>query len=105
MPPDEPNDEERLEQLPEDGETPFRPAGPNPADATGDAVTRGNRAKQPGSTYPQGDANVQEEEMYDAGEAAGMGVPEEPNAGNAVVDYHPDQDQRRGNVAKRERSA
>ncbi|HVS58119.1 MAG TPA: hypothetical protein VHD60_00045 [Candidatus Saccharimonadales bacterium] len=90
MPPDEPTDEERLEQEAQDYDTPFHPADPNPPDTAGDE-SRTERAAEPGSTYPQGDSNVQKEELYDAGEGAAMGVPEVPNVGNAVTDYTPNQ--------------
>ena len=73
MPPDEPNEEEKLEELPEDGETPFRPA--------------------PGShkdTYPTTDDGQDPTELYQQG----IDV-EEPNAGNTVEGYDAGKDQRR----------
>lgn len=72
MPPDEPNEEEELEKLPEDGETPFRPA--------------------PGSrddTYPTTDADLDQTEIYQEGIHI-----EEPNAGNAVKGYDAAKDHR-----------
>lgn len=65
MPPDEPNDEERLEQLPGDEETPFRPAPPSrddtrPAD---DAA----QATPPDDTHPVTDTDVDQQELYDEG--------------------------------------
>ncbi len=72
MPPDEPNEEEKLEELPEDGETPFRPAP-----ASGD------------DTYPTTDDGQDETELYQQG----IDV-EEPNAGNTVEGYDADKDQR-----------
>lgn len=93
MPPDEPTDEERLEQEAQDYDTPFHPADPNPPDSSGDE-SRAERAAEPYSTYPQGDSNVQRE-LYDAGRGAAMGIQNEPNAGNTVEEYHPDEDKRR----------
>ncbi len=72
MPPDEPNAEEKLEELPEDGETPFRPA--------------------PGShndTYPTTDTEQDRTELYQQGVDV-----QEPNAGNAVEGYDPTKDHR-----------
>jgi hypothetical protein len=89
MPPDEPNDEERLEELPEDnGETPFRPAAPArdddlPADDTGQTDD-----SQLDDTHPVTDTNIQPEELYDEG-VSGAAEAGEPNAGDAVVDYTP----------------
>lgn len=72
MPPDEPNAEEKLEQLPEDYDTPFRPA-----------------SKIRDDTRPNLDTGLQPEEVYD------QGIPdEEPNAGNTVEGYDPAKDQR-----------
>lgn len=101
MPPDEPNDEEELEELPEDNGTPFRPA-----DDTGQAVIDPNANEQvptlseessiPSSeqggvddTHPQTDTNMSEQEWYDEGipGAVGSGVGE-PNADDAVIGYH-----------------
>lgn len=104
MPPDEPNKEERLEKEEQDYDTPFHPADANPPDATGDD-RRVERSSEPDSTYPQGDSNVQKEELYDAGNGAAMGVPEEPNAGNAVVNYHPDRGERRDDSGNSKRAA
>lgn len=72
MLPDEPNEEERLEKLPEDGETPFRPAYAKTDD-----------------TYPSLDTGQQPEELYDEGAPI-----KEPNAGNAVTGYDASKDQR-----------
>lgn len=72
MPPDEPNEEEKLEKLPGDYETPFRPA-PRRAD----------------DTYPTTDTEQDETELYQQG----IDV-REPNAGNRVKGYDPTKDQR-----------
>lgn len=73
MPPDEPNEEEQLEQLPEDFETPFRPPAGGRAD----------------DTYPATDTDQDATELYQEGLSL-----EEPNAGNTVEGYDPDKDQR-----------
>lgn len=94
--PDEPNDEERLEQLPGDGQTPFRPAEDTVADPTADLDRQ--RDEVPfDDTQPATDTNVQPEEAYDVGEA-GAAELTPPNAGNSVVGYEPTADQRRTEV-------
>lgn len=65
MPPDEPNEEEALEELPEDGETPFRPAA-----ATRDDTKPADDASQgqpPDDTHPVTDTDVDQQELYDQG--------------------------------------
>jgi hypothetical protein len=72
MPPDEPNSEEKLEALPEDYETPFRPAD-----------------RRSDDTYPSLDAEQDPTELYQQGVTL-----DEPNAGNTVEGYDPTKDQR-----------
>jgi hypothetical protein len=92
MQPDEATDEERQEELPQDNQqTPFQPAAPSrddtmPADEAGQ--TGQSDAAKTDDTHPDTDTDIDSQELYDAGvdSAAGM---EEPNAGNAVVDYTP----------------
>ena len=86
MQPDEPTDEERLEQLPEDGQTPFQPADPPrgpvlPADDPGQL-----QASNLDSTHPVTDTNVDPSQAYDAG-VADAAEASEPNTGNAVTGY------------------
>jgi hypothetical protein len=83
MPPDEPNDEERQEELPEDYQTPFRPADPS---STDDTIT-----SKPDDTHPITDTGLDSQELYDEGIAEGAGV-EEPTKDNDVTSYNPDQD-------------
>ncbi|HEX7368262.1 MAG TPA: hypothetical protein VF261_01235 [Candidatus Saccharimonadales bacterium] len=86
MPPDEPNEEERLEQLPEDGQTPFSPADPlRGPDAGGDDDRQA--AEKLDDTHPDTDTDIQQEDVYEQGVPGAAGV-SEPNAGNTVVDYH-----------------
>ncbi|HVV25445.1 MAG TPA: hypothetical protein VHC21_00215 [Candidatus Saccharimonadales bacterium] len=90
MPPDEPNDEEKLEKLPEDGDTPAAlptPSRDDPADENLDREIRGERETK---DYPQQDDDQDFEELYNEGAEV-----EEPNAGNTVEGYDPAKDQRR----------
>jgi hypothetical protein len=86
MPPDEPNDEERIEELPEDNQTPFSPAAPS-RDVDLEADDRSQMDQQLDSTHPVTDTNIEREELYDEG-LAGAAEASEPNAGNTVVNYH-----------------
>lgn len=72
MLPDEPNEEEELERLPEDGDTPFRPA-----------------TSQADNAYPSLDTDQDKTEIYQQGVDL-----QEPNAGNTVEGYDPSKDQR-----------
>lgn len=85
MQPDEPNDEERLEQLPEDDETPFSPADPS-RDPGAEADDDRQVEETLDDTHPDTDTDVQREGVYDEGLAGETGA-SEPNAGNSVVDY------------------
>ena len=85
LPPDEPNDEEELEELPDDYGTPFD----MPADDQVDiADGRGKAAKRPllDDTHPSTDGGIEPSEAYHAGlsKTAEAG---EPNADDAVVGY------------------
>jgi hypothetical protein len=91
MPPDEPTDEERLEELPEDNQTPFQPAAPArddnlPADDSGQPTSDLD------STHPATDSNIQPEELYDEG-VSGAAEADEPNSGNAVTGMTGDDDE------------
>lgn len=91
MLPDEPTDEERQEELPQDNETPFRPADPNPdpaAGVTNDPVAQAASDSTLDDTHPVTDTNVQPEEQYDEG-VSGAAEAQEPNAGNAVTGFAP----------------
>ena len=92
MLPDEPNDEEKLEQLPGDGQTPFRPAAPG----RDDSILPDNSA-QPGqpfdNTQPRTDTDVDQQELYDAGEESAVGGADDPHDDTTVTGYNqPDQD-------------
>lgn len=75
MPPDEPNDEERLEELPEDNETPFQPAAQRAGAPTVD------------DTHPDTDTDIDKQELYDAGKAAAASGADEPHDDTTVVNY------------------
>lgn len=65
MPPDEPNEEEQMEELPEDQQTPFEPVRPD--GTTGPAVDPDARLKSIDNTHPSTDSGLQAEEIYDEG--------------------------------------
>lgn len=88
MPPDEPNNEERQEELPEDNSTPFQPAAASRDDAAEPDSDRQLEENHVPDTHPQTDSNIQPEELYDEG-VAGAAEISEPNAGNTVVGYKP----------------
>jgi hypothetical protein len=91
MPPDEPNDEERLEKLPEDGATPAALPTPGRDDPADENLEREIFGERETKDYPQQDNKTDDfQELYDEGAEV-----EEPNAGNTVEGYDPDQDQRR----------
>jgi hypothetical protein len=90
MPPDEPNDEEKLEELPEDNQTPFQPAAP-PRDDSMAVDDDDQPTTDIDSTHPATDTGIQPEESYEAGLGEASGA-SEPNAGNAVTGMTDDQD-------------
>lgn len=93
LPPDEPNDEERLEELPEDGQTPFSPADPERNDEVRDSDGPAEPARLD-DTHPDTDSDIEGEDVYEEGIAGAAGV-SEPNAGNTVVSYDETKDRRR----------
>jgi hypothetical protein len=86
MPPDEPNAEERQEELPQDYQTPFSP----PADANDD-TSDGAQTTYP--TDPATDTGIQEEEIYDEGPYGASQLPD-PKGQSNVVGYRPPKDKR-----------
>lgn len=88
MPPFEPNEEERLEELPQDNGTPFQPAGPT-RDDTGAADDDDLQAddNKLDDTHPITDTDIDLQELYDEG-LPGATEAHEPNAGDDVVSYH-----------------
>jgi hypothetical protein len=90
MPPDEPNDEEALERLPEDGDTPAHEATDSRDDLGDQNLEREVLGEHSGKERPELDTNQDSAEIYDQGTDV-----EEPNAGNTVEGYDPSQDQRK----------
>lgn len=89
MLPDEPTDEEKLEQLAEDNETPFREAKPSQGQPTTEPPE--NRAAEDNldDTHPTTDTGIQAEELYDEG-VSGAAEAAEPKNKDDVIDYRPD---------------
>ena len=87
MPPDEPYDEEQLEELPEDYETPFSPTRET-KDLIASPGGMSFATSKLDSTHPSTDSNIQLEELYDEG-LSGAAEAEEPNAQDSVVGYSP----------------
>lgn len=92
--PDEPNREEREEKLPEDYDTPFRPADDAVDDPADQNKDREHVAEKLDDTHPSTDTNIMPEEEYDEG-VSGAAEASEPNAGNTVQGYDPSHDQRK----------
>ena len=101
VPPDEPTDEEKLEELDEDtNQTPFRPAADTDEpvidpDAGELVPTESEEQSIPSSmrggiddTHPDTDSNLERDEQYDEG-IAGAAEANEPNVGDAVIGYNP----------------
>jgi hypothetical protein len=76
MLPDEPNDEERKEQLPEDYDTPFRPAPPSRDDDID--LDDDDQGRDLDDTHPATDSGIDEQELYDEG-ISGAAEAEEPH--------------------------
>jgi hypothetical protein len=89
MPPDEPNAEERLEELPQDNGTPFQPPAPS-RDDTGAADDDDLQAddNKLDDTHPITDTDIDQQELYDEG-LPGATEAHEPNPGNDVTGYTP----------------
>ena len=83
--PDEPNDEERLEQLPEDNDTPFRPADPQ-LDDTMRTNDDGAATQQIDDTHPITDTDMQPEDEYENGLADAAEAGSQPG-GSDVLAY------------------
>jgi hypothetical protein len=81
MPPTEPNEEEKLQELPQDNQTPFSPAVPPRDAAPADAA---QPAPSLDPTHPSTDTNIQPEEVYEAGMPAAAEA-SEPNPNQAVI--------------------
>ena len=93
MPPDEPTEEEQLEELSQDQQTPFTPADPNPSTTgnTSDPLVQADDAEEIHDTHPQTDVNIDSAELYDEGLSGAVEV-EDSSAQSAVTDYTPPAD-------------
>ena len=87
--------ESLIKPLPEDHDTPFSPPTDPIQDASADLDNRIVQG-QLDSTHQALDpaSDIDDHQIYDEG-LAGAAEASEPNAGNAVVGYDPDKDQRR----------
>jgi hypothetical protein len=86
MPPDEPNDEEKLEELEEDNQTPFSapdPSREDPAISEQDSEDQFTAPKK-NDDRPLTDDLMDTTEYYNEGVST-----DEPNQGNSVVDFKP----------------
>lgn len=84
-----------MRKLPEDNGTPFNDPEDTVHDATVDADLRSAQG-QLNPTHQRTDdaSDIDPTQRYNEG-LAGAAEASEPNAGNTVVDYDPDKDQRR----------
>lgn len=83
MPPDEPTSEEQLEQLPEDNDTPFRPAEPTLDDSVNTPTQQ-----HLDDTHPATDTGIDSDELYQEGitGASGVSEPSVPPGDDEPVD-------------------
>jgi hypothetical protein len=73
---DEPNDEERLEELPQDNGTPFQPAPPSRDDEID--LDDDDQGRELDDTHPATDSNIDAQELYDEG-LSGAAEAQEPH--------------------------
>lgn len=80
----------------EDNDPPFSLPDPPVSDNTDDSLANQGDSDRLDPTHPATDSaeDIDAHEEYDEG-LSGAAEAEEPNAGNAVKDYDPDQDQRK----------
>jgi hypothetical protein len=94
MPPDEPTEEERQEELAQDQETPFRPADDSQGTVTADEQIVSTPPGPIDDTHPATDTNIDPHELYDegvsgaseAGEAMSGGVQNAPGTFKSGLD-------------------
>lgn len=84
--------ESTIKPLEEDNTTPFS-TPTDPVDDASDDIDRRTESNNLEPTHQQTDTNVDPHEVYDEGLSGGAEA-EEPNKGNAVVDYNPEDDER-----------
>lgn len=92
MQPDEPNDEERQEELPGDGQTPFSIPKDRRVKIGDDQASLTRPLLD--TTHPSTDTGIEREELYDEG-VSGAAEAGEPNAGDDVISYDPGEHKRK----------
>ena len=92
-----PTDNDFVEPLDEDNDTPFSPPENPDGDPAIDPDVRED-SNNLDSTHQVTDnaTDIDSQELYDEG-LSGATEASEPNAGNAVTDYDPEKDQRKDN--------
>jgi len=93
LPPDEPIDEEKLEILPDDYDTPFSLPVEREVDIADEGEVPLERPELD-STHPMTDSDLDETDLYNEGIAGAAGV-SEPNPDDTVISYHPPKRQQR----------
>lgn len=94
---DEPQEDKLGQELPEDNATPFSPPATPPGDSN-DSSGQVSQTPTLDDTHQVTDSNVDASEVYDQN-MPGAAQASEPNAGNAVTDYNPEEDERRQDAA------
>ncbi len=88
-----------VQPLPQDNTTPFSdPTDPIADSAAGLGVREQQSILDPTHQATDSATNIDPHQEYDEG-LAGAAEASEPNAGNSVVDYNPEDDQRRQEAA------
>lgn len=85
-------DNQMHDPLPEDNATPFSPPTSPRTDPAQD-LPREIESTEIDDTHPVTDSNIEAQEVYDEG-VSGAAEAVEPNAGNAVAGYNPEEDER-----------
>lgn len=86
--------ESLVQPLPQDNAMPFSPPTDPVTDATSDVSARTQDGQlDPTHQTTDNATDIDSQQLYDEG-LAGAAEASEPNAGNAVVDYNPERDER-----------
>jgi hypothetical protein len=89
-----------IEPLEEDNAMPFSPPSDSVQDPTADVDVREEQGKlNPLHQATDNATDIDSQQLYDEG-LAGAAEASEPNAGNTVIGYDPDKDQRRQKPAE-----
>lgn len=84
----------QVNPLPQDNDTPFSLPDDPVSDAATEDIELQTERDRLDPTHQVTDTNLDSQEAYDEG-LSGAAEAEEPNAGDAVVNYDPDKDQRK----------